>query len=145
VADVSTALFVIDEQASLSGSVAAAALLLRRPLWRRIAITDDWRRAGRRRRRHRGVVRDATADRYRLVSSVSRIAPSGTTALTINGIDRDLRSRRTGSRLIYVGNRGTQLFVRALEPSNPWRVTGAPRGPFVSPDGQWIGFVDAQR
>ena len=20
--------------------------------------------------------------------------------------------------------------------------TGAPRGPFVSPDGQWIGFVD---
>src|SRR4029077_6446771 len=39
--------------------------------------------------------------------------------------------------------RGTQLFVRALDALAPVAVfTGAPRGPFVSPNGQWIGFVD---
>ncbi|PYR78895.1 MAG: hypothetical protein DMF87_13065, partial [Acidobacteria bacterium] len=33
--------------------------------------------------------------------------------------------------------------VRALDALEPVAVfTGAPRGPFVSPDGQWIGFVD---
>ena len=38
---------------------------------------------------------------------------------------------------------GTQLFVRALDTLESVPVfTGAPRGPFVSPDGQWIGFVD---
>ncbi|HEU5256867.1 MAG TPA: hypothetical protein VFU28_12805 [Vicinamibacterales bacterium] len=48
-----------------------------------------------------------------------------------------------GSRIIYVGNRGTQLFVRALDALEPVSVyTGAPIGPFVSPDGQWIGFRD---
>jgi serine/threonine-protein kinase len=42
-----------------------------------------------------------------------------------------------------VGNGGTQLFVRALDALAPVAVfTGTPRGPFVSPDGQWIGFVD---
>ena len=71
------------------------------------------------------------------------IASPGTAALTINGNDRDLAITPDGSRLVYVGNRGTQLFVRALDALNPVAVfTGAPRGPFVSPDGQWIGFVD---
>ena len=42
-----------------------------------------------------------------------------------------------------MGNRGSTLFVRALDALDPVAVfTGAPRGPFVSPDGQWIGFVD---
>jgi eukaryotic-like serine/threonine-protein kinase len=77
---------------------------------------------------------------------VSRLAlaPSGTAALTINGVDRDLAITPDGSRLVYVGNRGTQLFVRALDALEPVAVfTGAPRGPFVSPDGQWIGFTDS--
>ncbi len=76
---------------------------------------------------------------------VSRLAlaPSGTAALTINGNDRDLAITPDGSRVVYVGNRGTQLFVRALDALEPVAVfTGAPRGSFVSPDGQWIGFVD---
>ena len=42
--------------------------------------------------------------------------------------------------------RGTQLFVRALDTLESVPVfTGRPRGPFVSPDGQWIGFMDARR
>jgi Tol biopolymer transport system component len=68
---------------------------------------------------------------------------SGTAALTISGNDRDLAITPDGSRVIYVGNRGTQLFVRALDALEPVAVfTGAPRGLFVSPDGQWIGFLD---
>ena len=77
------------------------------------------------------------------MSRVCTITPSGTAALTINGSDRDLAITPDGSRVVYVGNRGTQLFVRALDALEPVAVfTGAPRGPFVSPDGQWIGFVD---
>src|SRR5262249_41268809 len=71
------------------------------------------------------------------------LAPSGTAALFVNGNDTDVAITPDGSRVIYVGNRGTQLFVRALDALEPVAVfTGAPRGIFVSPDGQWIGFVD---
>ena len=74
-----------------------------------------------------------------------QVTPSGTAALTIDWNDRDLAITPDGSRVIYVGNRGTQLFVRALDALEPVAVfTGAPRGPFVSPDGQWIGFVDGR-
>ena len=69
------------------------------------------------------------------------VASFGTAALTVNGNDRDLAIAPDGSRIIYVGNNGTQLFVRALESLEPVAVLkGTPRGPFVSPDGQWIGF-----
>ena len=76
---------------------------------------------------------------------VSRLplAPSATAALSINNADRDLAITPDGSRIVYVGNRATQLFVRALDALEPVGVyTGAPRGLFVSPDGQWIGFTD---
>ncbi len=64
-------------------------------------------------------------------------------ALTVNGVDRDLAITPDGSRVIYVGNGGTQLFVRALDALEPVAVfNGLPHGPFVSPDGQWIGFFD---
>jgi serine/threonine-protein kinase len=71
------------------------------------------------------------------------IATTPATALTINGNDRDLAITPDGSRVIYVGNNGTELFVRPLDALEAVSVfTGAPRGPFVSPDGQWIGFFD---
>ena len=71
------------------------------------------------------------------------LAPSGAAALTVGGTDRDLAITPDGLRVVYVGNRGTQLFVRALDALKPVAVfTGTPRGVFVSPDGQWIGFVD---
>jgi serine/threonine-protein kinase len=72
-----------------------------------------------------------------------QVTPSGLAALTISGIDRDLAITPDGSRLVYVGNRGTQLFVRALDALEPVPVfTGQPHGVFISPDGQWIGFAD---
>ncbi len=49
---------------------------------------------------------------------VSRLAITTTpaTALTINGVDRDLAITPDGSRVIYVGNNGRELFVRPLRP-----------------------------
>ena len=71
------------------------------------------------------------------------ITPAAAAALTINGADRDLAIAPDGSRVVYVGANGTQLFVRALNTLEPVAIfTGFPRGPFVSPDGQWIGFMD---
>src|SRR6185295_9849572 len=49
-----------------------------------------------------------------------------------------------GTHVVYVGNSGTQLFVRALDALEPVAIAtgGSLRGPFVSPDGQWVGFID---
>ena len=74
-----------------------------------------------------------------------QLTPAGAAALTIGWNDRDLAITPDGSRLIYVGNQSTQIFVRALDALEPVAVfTGTPRGLFVSPDGQWIGFVDGR-
>lgn len=72
------------------------------------------------------------------------ITPSNAAAPSINSLDRDLAITPEGSRIVYIGNNGTQLFVRALDALEPVAIyKGAPREPFVSPDGQWVGFVDA--
>jgi hypothetical protein len=69
------------------------------------------------------------------------ITPSSTAPLTVTG--SDLAITPDGSRVVYVGNRGTQLFVRALDALEPVAVfTGHPLDPFISPDGHWIGFAD---
>src|SRR5213075_761954 len=71
------------------------------------------------------------------------IANTGTAALTISNVEPDLAITPDGTQVVYVGNRGTQLFVRALDALEPVAVfTGAPSWPFISPDSQWIGFVD---
>jgi serine/threonine-protein kinase len=50
-----------------------------------------------------------------------------------------------GARVVYVGNNGTQLFVRPLDsfdPPVPIVMGTRLHGPFVSPDGDWVGFFD---
>src|SRR5476649_214506 len=73
------------------------------------------------------------------------ITGSGPTALTINGADLDLALSPDGTHIVYVGNNGTQLFVRALDSLEPVAIASGDglRGPFVSPDGQWVGFVSS--
>ena len=73
-----------------------------------------------------------------------QITPPSTAALTINGVSRDVALTPDGSRLIYVGANGTTLFVRPLDQleANPLVSNASPRDPFVSPDGQWVGFFD---
>jgi len=145
VADISVALFVLEKGASLAPptGMVSAAPLPRRPLWRRVAALTAGALVV-------GIFAGASVwvamrPREPLPQRVSRLplAPSGAAALTITGLDRDLAITPDGSRVVYVGNRGTQLFVRALDALEPVTVfTGVPRGLFVSPDGQWIGFVD---
>jgi hypothetical protein len=53
-------------------------------------------------------------------------------------------SGRVGSRVVYIGANGATLFVRPLDQleAAPLVHGGAPRDPFVSPNGQWVGFFD---
>jgi len=85
------------------------------------------------------VMRPAPAGVSRL-----QVVSSGPSEPSLGYNDRDLAITPDGSRLIYVGNLGTQIFVRALDALEPVAVfTGTPLGLFTSPDGQWIGFTDA--
>jgi serine/threonine-protein kinase len=49
-----------------------------------------------------------------------------------------------GTRFVYVSGDGSQLSVRAIDELTPRHITnlGVPSQPFISPDGQWIGFFD---
>ena len=84
----------------------------------------------------------------------TRPSPQQTTRLTISGagaadisitdFDRNLAITPDGTRVVYVGAHGTQLFVRALDQLEPLSlVSGSPRGVFVSPDGRWVGYVQS--
>jgi Tol biopolymer transport system component len=128
---------------SLSGaaSMAVDASVARRALWRRTALFSaaaivigaalatgvTWR------------VTRAPAPRVaRLTISTPSTAP-----LSFDSVLRDIAITPDGARLIYVGVNGTQLFVRALDALEPSVIAkGSLRSPFVSPDGQWVGFFD---
>ncbi len=65
-------------------------------------------------------------------------------ALTVDVSRHNLAFTPDGTRVVYVGANSTALFVRALDQLDATSLTGLgePYGPFVSPDGQWIGFFD---
>jgi len=72
------------------------------------------------------------------------VATTPATAVATGG-GRNLAFTPDGSRIVYVGNNGSELLVRsldALEPVSLFRTDRQLRSPFVSPDGQWVGFVD---
>ena len=73
------------------------------------------------------------------------IAPSGPAAPTIDRNFGDVALSPDGTHIVYVGNNGTQLFVRALDTLEPVAIATSRslRAPFVSPDGQWVGFLDS--
>ena len=72
------------------------------------------------------------------------ITTSGPSALTIGGFDDDLALSPDGTHVVYVGNGGTQLFVRALDALEPVAIaSGQVREPFISPDGRWVGLLSA--
>ena len=144
ISHISTALFAIDEAGALGppARASSAAIAVRPiPLWRRLAtysapaLIAGLAVAG-------GAVWVATRP---VPPRVLRFAITTTpaTALAINGLDRDLAITPDGSRVVYVGNNGRELFVRPLDALEPMSLfTGAPRAPFVSPDGLWVGFID---
>jgi len=72
------------------------------------------------------------------------IASSGATAVA-PGINRSLAITPDGSRVVYVGNGGRQIFVRPLDELEATAiVTGAAplNFVFVAPDGQNVGFEE---
>ena len=73
------------------------------------------------------------------------ITTSGSTAFLPQGAERDIAITPDGSRLVYRGK--NQLLVRALNQLEPMVLSGLgePRGLFMSPDGQWVGFFDGDR
>jgi serine/threonine-protein kinase len=72
------------------------------------------------------------------------IIPPTTAAFSVSSSSHDVALTPDGSRLIYVGANGTTLFVRSLDQleATPLVRSAAIRDPFVSPDGQWVGFFD---
>ena len=64
-----------------------------------------------------------------------------------NGRDRDLQLSPDGRSLVYVavaddGDRVTGgLYVRSLDQLEPTLLAESARSPFLSPDGQWVGFT----
>jgi serine/threonine-protein kinase len=128
----------------LSGAeMSAPATIRRAPWWRRAAIPAATLLVG-------GLVTGVVV-RIAMLSTVARprvsvltITPPSTAAVSLNGATRDVAITPDGSRLIYVGANGTTLFVRPLDQLEaiPLVPGGAPRDPFVSPNGQWVGFID---
>ena len=66
--------------------------------------------------------------------------------MSVDPQSRDLTITPDGTHIVYkgTGTTGAQLFVRALDQLEPTPLVGLglSRAPFVSPDGQWIGFVE---
>ena len=72
-----------------------------------------------------------------------QIMPTGTQSLSLSGFDHDVAITPDGSRIVYIGNNGTQLFVRALDALEPVALArGELRAPFISSDGQWVGYIE---
>src|SRR5262249_20635989 len=138
--DMSTALYVLDEPSRLATGVPVHQdiVAVRRPLWRRAVPAGVWLVSV----AMAGVgVWFATRPEAPRVTRLAMPAV-GTAALSV--FDSDLTFTPDGSRVIYVGNNSTQLLVRQLDRLEPTVVaTGfALTDPFVSPDGQWIGFAE---
>lgn len=73
---------------------------------------------------------------------VSRLSILPPTDAAVRGSSLAISS--DGNLIVYVSGDGTQLSVRALDELSPRHIRnlGAPDQPFISPDGQWIGFFD---
>ena len=136
VADISTALFVMNESASLASAAPVAALQpasawQRPPLWRRLVLpiaalvvggamvgTGVW------------ITTRPSAPR---VTRFALSSPTGPGALLVDPQSIDLTITPDGKQIVYkamTASTGTQLFVRALDQLEPTPLTGPgiPRG-----------------
>jgi Tol biopolymer transport system component len=71
--------------------------------------------------------------------------------ISLSFFDSDLAISPDGTRIVYVGraeNGERQLFIRRLDRYEAEALDGtgpAPRNPFFSADGSWVGYVDTVR
>ncbi len=70
--------------------------------------------------------------------------PQAPAALFVTQTDRDMAITPDGTRIVYIGNNGTQLFVRSIDQLEAVALgpPGNPRGVFISPNSQWVGYFD---
>ena len=79
-----------------------------------------------------------------------RIVPPETAPVSFDGFLSDLTISPDGTQIVYVGRNpdgsGPLLHVRPIDQLDgaPLRGSEGGIGPVVSPDGAWVGFVDAQ-
>jgi serine/threonine-protein kinase len=141
--DIGEARIAIDDMLSGAVEEPVPSTVRRTPWWRRVAIPAatvlalciasaglGW------------FVARSRAARPRV--SRLHITPPSTAALAIIGFSRDVALTPDGSRVVYLGANGTTLFVRPLDEleATPLVRGGGLRDPFISPDGQWVGFFD---
>jgi serine/threonine-protein kinase len=145
IADISVAQFVLDGPADVASATApgsSATIAPRPPLWRRMAILSGAWLVG------VAMAGSAVWFAVRVTEPprVSRllITPPSAAAISVGRDGHSVAFTPDGTRVVYVGANDTALFVRALDQLNATSLTGlgAPYGPFVSPDGQWIGFFE---
>jgi serine/threonine-protein kinase len=145
IADISVAQFVLDDLADVGSAAApgsSVAIAPRPPRWRRVAMLAVASLVG------AAVAGSAVWFAARSTASprVSRflINPPVAAALSLGVLGPNVAITPDGMRVVYVGASNTALFVRALDRLDTTSLTGLgePYGPFVSPDGQWIGFFE---
>jgi eukaryotic-like serine/threonine-protein kinase len=147
--DIGEARIVLEDPiaAGPNGTSSVTARLLHRPWWRRVVTPLA-----------AGIVAATGVGTTVWVATrpsaphVSRFAvlTTANNALSVDPQSRDLTMTANGTHIVYKGGiRGssTQLFVRGLDQLEPAPLTapGLPKGPFSSPDGQWIGFFEPGR
>ena len=75
------------------------------------------------------------------------IVPSAPTPLTVQNPASALEISRDGTQIVYAteGPSGRQLYLRSIDQlvGGPLQGGEGGRVPFVSPDGEWVGFVDS--
>ena len=140
ISDVAAALFVLNHHAAITPPAATSLPApTQGPLWRRLAWPAAAVGIG-------ALVAGAAVwwalRPVPLPLVVTAITTSGSAVLFRQGGDRDIAITPDGSRIVYRGD--GQLLVRALNQLEPRALSGlgAPRGVFLSPDGQSIGFFD---
>ena len=72
--------------------------------------------------------------------------PAGETVGVLDPAGGDVAISPDGRRIVFLTRKTDrfQLYVRALDQleAQPLQGPGEPRGPFMSPDGNWVGFFD---
>jgi eukaryotic-like serine/threonine-protein kinase len=136
IADIAAARFVLEHQAT-AASTTAPASVSRRPRWlypalASLAVTTV------------AALSVLAFSRPQTVPAPvvrTTIQTSVDTALALSGVWPDVAITPDASRIVYQGTK--QLLIRALDQLEATVLSsGAAHNPFISPDGQWVGFFD---
>src|SRR5207247_2575429 len=91
-----------------------------------------------------GTVARFTPQRALQPARFAIVPPPALSLATIGGGDRDIAITPDGTRIVY-RTTGQQLVVRAIDRLETTPLSGVAdaQAPFISPDGQWVGFFTA--